>query len=171
MLIELSKKRSQRAQFAFFLSVVVLLLVCIVSFTKLGKRAAEGTWEATEELSEVYLEEISSRVLINLESSLDNNFAKLWTITRSIQAENLKDAESFESFIDEVKEHNQFDFLVFIDDAGMYHSLAGTRPAASKISFLAKLLQGETHLVSYDEAIWGDNMVLFGSAKIGRAHV
>ena len=164
MLIELSKKRSQRAQFAFFLSVVVLLLVCIVSFTKLGKRAAEGTWEATEELSEVYLEEISSRVLINLESSLDNNFAKLWTITRSIQAENLKDAESFESFIDEVKEHNQFDFLVFIDDAGMYHSLAGTRPAASKISFLAKLLQGETHLVSYDEAIWGDNMVLFGSA-------
>ena len=163
-MIEVSKKRSQRIQFAFFLSVTVLLLVCIVSFTMLGRRAGDGTWEATEELSEVYLEEISARVLINLESSIDNNFEKLWTITKSIQAENLEDEEGFESFIAEMEEHNQFDYLVFIDDAGMYHSLAGTRPAASKISFLAKLLQGERNLVSYNEAIWGDNMVLLGSA-------
>ena len=164
MLIELSKKRSRRIQFAFFLSAAVLLLVCIVSIIILGRRAGDGAWNATEELSTVYLEEISARVLINLETSIDNNFAKLWTITQSIQAEDLEDEESFESFIAEMKEHNQFDFLVFIDDAGMYHSLAGTRPAASKISFLAKLLQGETNLVSYDEAIWGDNMVLLGSA-------
>ena len=164
MLIQLSKKRSQRAQFAFFLSVVVLLLVSIVSFIILGRRTREGTWEATEELSAVYLKEISSRVLTNLEDGIDNNFAKLWTVAQSIQSEDLKDEESFKSFIAEMEEHNQFDFLVFIDDAGMYHSLAGMRPAASKISFLAQLLQGETNLVSYDEAIWGDNMVLFGSA-------
>ena len=161
---EVSKKRSKRIQFAFFLSVAALLLVCIVSFTLLGRRTGEGTWKATEELSTVYLEEISARVLINLESNIDNNFAKLWTVTQSIQAEDLEDEESFESFIAEMEEHNQFDFLAFIDDAGMYHSLVGTRPAASKISFLAKLLQGETNLVSYDEAIWGDNMVLLGSA-------
>ncbi|MCH5344369.1 MAG: response regulator [Acetatifactor sp.] len=164
MLIEVSKKRSRRIQFAFFLSVVALFVVCIVSFTILGRRAGDGTWKATEELSTVYLEEISARVLINLESSIDNNFAKLWTVTQSIQAEDLENEERFKSFIAEMEEHNQFDFLVFIDDAGMYHSLAGTRPAASKISFLAKLLQGETNLISYDEAIWGDNMVLLGSA-------
>ena len=164
MLTEVSKKRSKRIQFAFFLSVTVLLLVCIMSFTILSRRTGEGTWEATEELSTVYLEEISARVLINLESNIDNNFAKLWTVTQSIQAEDMEDEESFKSFIAEMEEHNQFDFLVFIDDAGMYHSLAGTRPAASKISFLAKLLEGKTNLVSYDEAIWGDNMVLLGSA-------
>ena len=163
-MIELSKKRSQRIQLAFFLSVTALLLVSIASFIILGKRTGDGTREATEELSSVYLEEISARVLINLENSIDNNFVKLWDITKSIHAKDLKDEESFESFIAEMEEHNQFDFLVFIDDAGMYHSLAGTRPAASKISFLAKLLQGETNLVSYDEAIWGDNMLLLGSA-------
>ena len=163
-MIELSKKRSQRVQLAFFLSVAAMLLVSIVSFVILGRQTGSKTRAATEELSEVYLKEISARVLINLENSIDNSFAKLWTITKSIQVEDLKDDESFESFIAEMKEHNQFDFLVFIDDAGMYHSLAGTRPAASKISFLAKLLQGETNLVSYNEAIWGDNMLLLGSA-------
>ncbi|MCH5338888.1 MAG: hypothetical protein J1E03_08910, partial [Acetatifactor sp.] len=164
MLKEVSKKRSRRIQIAFFLSAAVLILVCIVCFTTLGRRTGEETWRATEELSAVYLEEISARVLINLESSMENNFAKLWTITQSIKSEDLEDEDSFESFIAEMMEHNQFDFLVFIDDAGMYHSLVGTRPAASKISFLAKLLQGGTNLVSYDEAIWGDNMVLLGSA-------
>ena len=162
-MIELSKNRSRRIQVAFFVSATVLLLVCIVSFAMLGRRAGDGTREATEELSAVYLEEISARVIINMENSIDNNFAKLWTITKSLKAEDLKDEESMETFITEMKEHNQFDYLVFIDDAGMYHSLAGTRPAASKISFLSKLLQGETNLVSYDEAIWGDNMVLLGS--------
>ena len=164
MLMELSKKRSRRTQLIFFLSVAVMLLVSIVSFAILGRRSGEKTWEATEELSTVYLEEISSRVLINLENNIDSNFAKLWNVARSIQTENLEDEKSLESFIAEMKEHNQFDFLAFIDDAGMYHSLAGTRPAASKISFLADLLEGETNLISYDEAIWGDNMVLLGSA-------
>ena len=163
-MIEVSKKRSRRIQIAFFVSAAVLILVCIVCFTALGRRTGEETWRATEELSAVYLEEISARVLINLESSMENNFAKLWTITQSIQSKDLEDEDSFESFTAEMMEHNQFDFLVFIDDAGMYHSLAGKRPAASKISFLAKLLQGGTNLVSYDEAIWGDNMVLLGSA-------
>ena len=163
-MIELSKKRSWSIQFAFFLSVAVLLLVSIVSFTILGRRVGEGTREATEELSTVYLEEISARVLVSLEGNIDNNFEKLWTITNSINAGDTVDEESFESFIAEMKEHNQFDYLAFIDDAGMYHSLTGTRPAASKISFLADLLQGETNLISYNEAIWGDNMVLLGSA-------
>ena len=163
-MIELGKKRSQRVKAAFFLSVTLLLLVSIVSFIILGRRTENETREATKELSAVYLEEISSRVIINMENSIDNNFAKLWTMTKGLKAEDLKNEESLETFIAEMKEHNQFDYLVFIDDAGMYHSLAGTRPAASKISFLSKLLQGETKLVSYNEAIWGDNMVLLGSA-------
>ena len=60
MSIEVSKKRSRRIQLAFFLSAAALLMVCTVSFTILGRRAGDGTWKATEELSTVYLEEISA---------------------------------------------------------------------------------------------------------------
>jgi signal transduction histidine kinase/ActR/RegA family two-component response regulator len=61
-----------------------------------------------------------------------------------------------------MKEDNNLSFLAFLDDDGYYYTTSGTYPFASKISSIGSLLAGED-LISYDETILGDNMLLLGT--------
>ena len=49
-----------------------------------------------------------------------------------------------------------------MDEEGRYYCVEGVFPAASKIRFLGLLLEGQKDLISYNETILGEDMILLG---------
>ena len=75
----------------------------------------------------------------------------------------LESEETLERFISDAEQNNDFEFMAFVDENGFYYSTDGKRPAASKLSFLARLLDGEDQLISYNETFLENNMIVLGT--------
>ena len=152
--------RSKRRFVILFLSAAVL--VCSVSFWWLLRSSVDASREAAEEMSILYLRELTTQTIGHLQTSLRGQFAQLRTAAATVSGEEVESEEAFHSFLKRTQAYNRFSFLAFLDSQGNYHSVDGDFPAASQISFLGRLLRGEGELVSYNETILGDNMLLLG---------
>ena len=142
--------------------ILTVILASSASFFWLIRSASSLSQEAAVETSDLYLRELTSQTIGHFRTSLRGQFAQLKTAAGALTDEDTRDEPSLESFLNETQSNNGFSFLALLDDQGDYHSADGIFPAASKISFLGELLQGETELISYNETILGDNMLLLG---------
>ena len=163
---ETDKKPKRRRPHFVTLVIAAVVLVCTVSFLIMIRSSNKASQSAAVEMSTLYLRELTSQTIGHFNTSLEAQFSQLKTAVNSISGDNLRDQEALTGFLTQVQEYNHFTFLAFLDDQGEYHSADGVFPAASKISFIGKLIDGEDNIVSYNETILGDNMFLLGTAII-----
>ncbi len=154
------EKRPRSA--VFFIACVVV--ACVVCFTVMIFASNAASQEAAVEMSTLYLRELATQTIGHFQTSLRAQFSQIKTAVSALSKADLQSQETLADFLQSVQEYNSFSFLAFLDDRGEYHCAEGVFPAASKISFLGKLLNGGDNLISYGETILGDNMLLLGAA-------
>ena len=155
------KKRRPHFVILFIISVV---LACTVCFTIMIRASNVASQEAGVGMSTLYLRELNFQTIGHFETSLNAQFSQLKTAVNAVSDKDLRNQDTLKEYLAQVQDYNKFSFLAFLDNQGEYHSVDGSFPAASKISFIGKLSKGEDNLISYNETILGDNMFLLGSS-------
>ena len=145
------------------LFITAIVLACAICFFFLIRSSNSASRNTALEMSTLYLRELNYQTIGHFETSLNAQFSQLKTVVNSVSEENLRDQDTLSNYLEQVQEYNHFTFLAFLDDKGEYHNAEGSFPAASKISFIGQLLNGDDNLISYNETILGDNMFLLGT--------
>ena len=155
-----SKKISHRRFYAVL--VLAIVLVCLL-VNWLINAAAGITSGFTKDMNTMYLREMTNLTQANFKSGLSMRYSGLKAVAESVNDEDMESIEAMERFITDAEKNNDFEFMAFIDENGFYYSRDGKRPAASKLSFLAELLNGEDELISYNETFLDNNMIVLGT--------
>ncbi len=142
--------------------ILAIALVCLLVGWLIAA-AAVITSDFTKDMSTMYLREMTNLTQANFKSGLSMRYSGLRAVAESVNAEDTESLETLERFITDAEKNNSFEFMAFIDEDGFYYSRDGKRPAASKLSFLAELLNGEDELVSYNETFLNNNMIVLGT--------
>ena len=140
----------------------LVLAICAGCFVWLIVSSEQITLSSGEKLNRMYLQELTAQIDSHFDTGLNARFSALHTIADSVNDDDLKDQAALTAFLQNAQEHNDFHFLAFLDENSLYYSVDGVRPAASRLSFLADLLQGKSNRISYNEALLNENMILVG---------
>ncbi|MDO5135703.1 MAG: response regulator [Eubacteriales bacterium] len=157
----MSKKSMIRGQYvllAFLLTVILLY-----SLRWMRKASSSLTDTTANQISSLYLRELSSATAKHLQTALEYHFSSIDTAAQMLTEETAADEGEFQAFISRIKEIQGFSFLAFVDEEGYYHDGSGVFSAAGNVSFLGSLLMGKTHLISYNEKIQNDDVILMGA--------
>ncbi len=142
--------------------VLAIGLVCVL-VNWLISAASVITSDFTKNMNIMYLREMTNLTQANFKSGLSLRYSGLRAVAESVNDEDTESLEAMERFITAAERNNDFEFMAFIDEDGFYYSRDGKRPAASKLSFLADLLDGRDELISYNETFLDDNMIVLGT--------
>ncbi len=153
---------NKRSRLPYLLLTAFIFAICAGCFFWLIRSSAQITLSSGSELNRMYLREMTAQIGSHFETGLNARFSALRTIAGSVNDEDLTDQDALAAFLTEAEEYNDFQFLAFVDEDGFYYSTEGVRPAASRLSFLAGLLQGESDQISYSEALLNENMIMMG---------
>ncbi len=154
----------KRSRLPYLLLTALIFLICAGCFRWLIRSSAQITLSSGAELNRMYLREMTAQIGSHFDTGLRSRFSALHTIAGSVNDGDLTDQDALAAFLTEAEEDNDFQFLAFLDEGGLYYAADGVRPAASRLSFLADLLQGESDQVSYSEALLSENMIVMGVA-------
>lgn len=155
----MQNKKARRA-LLLFVFAALLALVC-GSF--MVKNAYDNESARTvSRISRVYLQEMSAQIVSHFSTNMNSQFAQIQTFANFFNEVELQDEEELSSFLKKVQQENGFTQLALISDTGKAYSLAGTFSAISKITDLNLLLSGKGRLISFNESIWGTDMLLLG---------
>ncbi len=160
----MSEGRGNRISHGRFFVVLILaiVLVCLLVGWLIAA-AAVITSGFTEDMNTMYLREMTNLTQANFKSGLSMRYSGLKAVAESFNDDDMKSPEAMERFITDAELNNDFEFMAFIDRDGFYYSRDGKRPAASKLSFLADLLNGKDKLISYNETFLDNNMIVLGT--------
>lgn len=145
-----------------FLFFIVMAVACIFSFIGLISSSSRASQQAGLEMDTLYLRELTTQTIGHFQTGISSQFSQLKTSAASIQEEDLKNEESLAAYLARILDYNNFNFFALVDEDGKYYCREGVFPAASKISFLGPLLEGQADLLSYNETILGEDMILIG---------
>ncbi len=155
-------KKHKTSHLRYPLLTMLILAVCAGCFVWLIRSSARISMSSGTKLNRVYLREMTAQIGSHFETGLNARFSALHNIAVSVNDDDLADQDALASFLTKAEEYNDFQFLAFLDEDGLYYSTEGVRPAASRLSFLADLLQGESDQISYSEALLNENMITMG---------
>jgi two-component system sensor histidine kinase/response regulator len=159
-----SKNRGRNHGWLIIVSfIIIMITACSLCFAVLIRSSAKASQKAGLDMDTLYLRELTTQTIVHFQTSLSSRFSQLKTAAASINKEELQDSRAFEEYLRRTQENNNFSFFALLDDEGKYYSGDGVFPAASKISFLGRLLQGGESQISYNETILGEDMILIGS--------
>ncbi len=142
--------------------IAAVVAVCFLVY-RLIVAAADITSDFTKNMNTIYLREMTNLTQANFKSGLSMRYSSLKSVAESVTGEDTESLDALERFIGSAEQNNDFEFMAFVDEDGFYYSEEGKRPAASKLSFLAQLLDGEDELVSYNETFLENNMIVLGT--------
>lgn len=146
---------------SFVLGLILLItLLCAIAWYVYQKETAQ----TVSKISEVYLEEMTKQMNSHFKTNLDSQFAQIKTMTNSLSETELADEETFLSFLSRIQEDNDFSHIAVLSDKGIAYSPDGIVPAISKITDLDTLLTGTEQLISIDETIWDNDVILLGTS-------
>ncbi len=152
----------KKSRLLYFLLTFLVFAVCAGCFVWLIGSSEQITLSSGEEINRMYLREMTAQIDSHFDTGLNARFSALHTIADSVNDDDLESRETLTAFLQRAQEHNDFHFLAFLDENALYYSVDGIRPAASRLSFLADLLQGKSNQISYNEALLNENMILLG---------
>ncbi len=160
----MSKNHDKRISHRRFYIVLILAIafVCLLVVWLIAAAAAL-TSGFTKNMNTMYLREMTNLTQANFKSGLSMRYSGLRAVAESVNDDDLKNLKTMERFIASAEQNNDFEFMAFVDEDGFYYSRDGKRPAASKFSFLAELLNGEDEIVSYNETFLDNNMIVLGT--------
>lgn len=143
---------------------IIMAAACTFCFIWLIQASSKASQKAGIEMDTLYLRELTTQTIGHFHTSINSQFSQLRISESSMKKEDLKDWESLKLYLEQVQKHNDFNFFALVDDEGRYYCADGVFPGASKISFLGQLLQGEKNLLSYNETIMGEDIILMGDS-------
>lgn len=152
--------QSKRKKMIFlFLLIILIMFLGITAFYSYQREAKR----TVSKISQVYLQEMSEQMSNHFKTNLDSLYAQIQTIGNSVSASELESEEHLIAFLKQVKEDNQFSHVALLSEQGIAYSSDGIFPAISKISGLYQLMEGNEKLLSVNETIWGNDMMLLGA--------
>lgn len=145
-------------------AAIAAAVVCICSFVWLIQSSLQISTESALKINSLYLNELTANTISHFGTALEYNFASLEATAETAKNADIQSREELESFLGRTKNIYGFSFLALVDEKGYCHNEDGDFPAMSKISFLGDLLSGGKNLISYNETIHGDNMLMLGTS-------
>lgn len=142
---------------------VIVILICAAMLAGMLWAYQEKTDTAITQISEVYLGELTDQIISHFETSLNSQFAQAVTVMESASEQDLADLNHLQSFLRRQRENNDFTYVALLTEEGMCYTDEEVYPAISKINSLNTLLQGKERLISANETILGDDMLLLGT--------
>lgn len=146
-----------------WLVAVLLAGFVVLGLMWTGRNADALTTQTANQISSLYLRELSSATAKHFQTTLEYHFELADSMTQLMTEDIAGDEEQFSNFINKMKKTYEFSFLAFVDEEGYYYDGTGVFPAVSNVSFLGDLLKGESHLVSYNESIQNNDLILMGA--------
>ena len=143
---------------------IIMAATCTFCFIWLIQASSKASQKAGIEMDTLYLRELTTQTIGHFHTSINSQFSQLRISVSLMKKEDLKDWESLKLYLEQVQKHNDFNFFALVDDEGRYYCADGVFPGASNISFLGQLLQGEKNLLSYNETIMGEDIILMGDS-------
>ena len=116
--------------------------------------------KAVFDMSEFYLQELSTQTVGHFQTSIKGQVAQLETIVDTLDDESTASEAALQEAVADAKEQNGFAFLAYLDEEGFYHTEEGTYPGVSKIGSLAEILRADEPLVATNETLTDGDMVL-----------
>ncbi len=157
-------ERQERKENSIGWAVAVTVLVCVAGFLWLIQYSSQVTADTAQEISELYMTELTTNTIEHFNASIRNYFVNLDTIASAARRSGIDGEGELEEFLGEMRESYDVSFLALVDEQGRCHNSDGVFPAVSKISFLGDLLSGKKGLLSYNETILGDDMLALGTS-------
>lgn len=155
----MNEKIRIRSKPRYILLILLILFFFGVSFRWMMAAADDVSNAATTEMNTVYLREMTTQTEMHFNTGVEARFNSLRMAAGSITEEDLKNEAALANFLSEMETVDHFTVMAFVDRNGMLYSKDGVQPAASRLSFLAELLNGEDDLISYDESMLEDNTI------------
>lgn len=155
------KKGTKNSRF-IIIFFILMIIMCAFCFIWMIRESAEESRRAGVEMDMLYLRELTAQTIGHFQTSIDSQFSQLRTAMAALQDKDLEDEAALLSYLERIQAYNNFNFFALVDADGNYYCKDGVFPGASKISFLGKLLQGQSGQLSYNETILGENMILIG---------
>lgn len=143
---------------------IIMTMTCTFGFIWFITASSGASQKAGVEMNNLYLRELTTQTIGNFQASINGQFSQLKTSASSIKKEDLENLGTLTEYLKRTQENNHFDFFALVDENGRYYCAEGVFPAASKISFLGQLLEGESNLISYNETVLGKDIILIGDA-------
>lgn len=144
-----------------------VVLLCTALLFAVLKNYQHRTDETITNITEAYLSELTALNSANMQTSLESQFAQITTMMKSAGETDLVDLEALQNFLRRQMKNNHFTYAAMLDGDGMCYTSDEVYPAISKINNLSALLDGEGILVSENERVLGDDMILLGTAVSG----
>lgn len=148
-------------------SSVAVVLLCAVLLAGMLWSYQAKTDEVITQISDVYLGELTDQIIGHFETSLNSQFLQVVTMMESANERDLEDLDHLQSFLCRQRENNEFTYVALLTEEGMCYTDEEVYPAISKINSLNTLLQGKDRLISANETILGDDMLLLGTPISG----
>lgn len=144
-------------------TAIVLAVVMIVSSVWLGRSSVRLTGNTANEISRLYLTELSAATAMHLNTSLGYHFSQVESAGELLTEDIASNAVKLSDYIESLKHSYGFSFLAFVDEEGYYHDSVGAYSAASNVSFLGRLIRDGSREISYNEKIKDSDVILLGS--------
>lgn len=139
-------------------AVTLLLVIVIFSTMWLMKTSQTTTENGVYSVSSMYLEELTVQKARQFTDTLDSQIQQLLVTVRSLRAADVRDQNTMQAYIGEMKEINGFDFFALVDDQGMIYKSDTVFPGISKFDFLFD--DFNEPVISFDQSMGDHNMVL-----------
>ncbi|WP_195268012.1 response regulator [Eubacterium sp. 1001713B170207_170306_E7] len=142
---------------------IAIVLVCGIMLVGMVWANQKKTDETVTQISQVYLGELTNQMISHFSTSLNSQFAQVVTMMESIGSRNMESVADLQAYLSRQKESNGFTYVALLDDQGMCYTDQAVYSAISKINALDTLLRGEGRIISSNETILGDDMILLGT--------
>lgn len=121
---------SERTRVALFALVLALVLVASVAFTIVASQRA--TDAAIESVSEVYLRELSDRVVSEFNAAMENKFVQVETVGSVVGLSSPRDEVQARELLSALEVNDSYAFLALMDDEGTLFTCDGEKSAELK---------------------------------------
>ncbi len=150
-----------RIQGKFTAAVFALLFILVgLSWYFLFFHAAEDTSNAAvRDTSEIYLHEIVSQKENQIQMNLQNHIQRLASTAETMDFMQISDEDSMRSYLERMKNANDFTFLGMLDQEGMVHTEKRSFPGISRFNFIAKDLNEQ--IIEFNNTVSSSNLVMF----------
>ena len=155
------KKKLRPVHIWLLFAVGLITLVSLLSTIAFSTYTVQSK-RIVDNISEIYLKELTSQINNNFKANMDNQFSKLHTISEALNETELESESTLSAFLSKFENDNEFVHAALIDNQGMAYSPEGHFSAISKITELDKLISGTERLISLNETIWETDILLLG---------
>lgn len=157
-----NKKKKYKSRIRWFIPIVSLL--CVFGFWWVFRYSIDSSREISETISNEFLEEMTIHAMQYYDRLILEDFKELDSIALLLKSkQNMNRAEVI-SFMEEMKDIVDEPFFALMDENGMCHTKERIYKEFLSEKFKENLLADGKKLISYNEEIAGENMLLMGTS-------